>query len=187
MTPIDRIPFERNDGSPASLANYRGNVVFIVNVASKCGLTPQYDALERLYRERKEQGLIVLAFPANDFGGQEPGSDAEIAQFCSTSFDVSFPLAKKIAVTGEARHPLYGALTLAQPVAIDPAQGAMRAKLAGHGIKPGEAADVLWNFEKFLVSRDGCVVGRFNPDVAPDDPVVVGAIERELAKPANRV
>jgi glutathione peroxidase len=186
MTPIDQIPFERNDGSAATLASFRGDVLLVVNVASKCGLTPQYDALERVYRDHRDAGLTVLAFPANDFGGQEPGSDSEIAQFCNANFDVSFPLAKKITVTGEARHPLYGALTVAQPVAVDPARGEMRAKLAGYGIAPREPDEVLWNFEKFLVSRDGRVVERFNPDVAPDDPLLVAAIERELAKPARR-
>jgi glutathione peroxidase len=187
MTPIDSIAFERNDGSTATLASFRGDVLLVVNVASQCGLTPQYDALERIYRAHRDAGLTVLAFPANDFGGQEPGSDTEIAQFCSARFNVSFPLARKISVTGEARHPLYGALTLAQPVAVDPHQGGMRARLAGHGIAAGEPDAVLWNFEKFLVSRDGRVVARFNPDVAPDDPLLLAAIKRELAKPVQPV
>jgi glutathione peroxidase len=181
---IGKIPFRLMDGTDTSLSICRGNVVLVVNVASQCGLTPQYEGLERLYEDKKDAGLVLIGFPANDFGAQEPGSNAEIAQFCSTRYGIAFPMAQKLSVKGADRHPLFGALTQAVPVAEDPGQGAMRAKLAGYGFQQDDASDVLWNFEKFLIGRDGRVAGRFNPDVAPDDPVLVGAIERELAKPA---
>lgn len=183
MTPaIDNIPFLDMDGAETTLADYRGKVLLLVNVASKCGLTPQYEALERLFEEKRDRGLVVIGFPANDFGGQEPGTNAQIAEFCSTGFHVTFPLAQKISVRGPDQHRLYAALTAARPEALDPRQGAMAAKLEGYGFNPGKPHDILWNFEKFLVGRDGRVAARFNPDVAPDDPLVVEAIERELAK-----
>jgi len=180
QTEIDQIPFRLMDGTQATLADYRGKVVLLVNVASQCGLTPQYEGLERLYETKRAEGLEVIGFPANDFGAQEPGSNDEIAQFCSTTYGVAFPLAEKISVTGDGRHPLYEALTRAQPAAQDPAQGAMRTKLAGYGFTQADPADVLWNFEKFLIGRDGQVVARFNPDVTPEDPVVLDAIEAAL-------
>jgi glutathione peroxidase len=181
---IGKIPFRLMDGTDTSLSIYRGKVVLVVNVASQCGLTPQYEGLERLYQDKRDAGLVLIGFPANDFGAQEPGSNAEIAQFCGTRYGIDFPMAEKLSVKGAQRHPLFGALTGAAPTAEDPGQGAMRAKLAGYGFQQDDPADVLWNFEKFLIGRDGKVAGRFNPDVAPDDPVLVGAIERELARPA---
>jgi len=177
---IDKIPFRLMDGREATLSDYRGQVLLLVNVASQCGLTPQYEGLERLFEEKRGAGLQVIGFPANDFGAQEPGSNDEIAQFCSMKFGVAFPLAQKISVKGEQQHPLYAALTAAQPVAQDPGQGTMRTKLEGYGFTQAAPADVLWNFEKFLVGRDGQVLARFNPDVAPDDPQLLGAIERAL-------
>lgn len=185
-TQVVDIPFRLMDGSEATLADYAGKVVLVVNVASQCGLTPQYEGLERLFADRRADGLVVLGFPANDFGGQEPGNNETIAQFCETKFGVDFPLGQKIAVTGPVQHPLYGALTRLQPQAIDPANGAMRAKLAGFGYQQAESADILWNFEKFLIGRDGRVVARFSPDVAPDHPVLVEAVERELGTNADR-
>jgi glutathione peroxidase len=179
---IDQIPFRGMDGAETTLSSYRGKVVLLVNVASQCGLTPQYEGLERLFEEKREAGLAVIGFPANDFGAQEPGTNEEIAQFCSAKFGVAFPLAEKISVKGPDQHPLYAALTSAQPVAQDPGNGAMLTKLQGYGFKRENPSDVLWNFEKFLVGRDGKVVGRFNPDVAPDSPVLLDAIERELNK-----
>jgi len=169
----------RIDGTPAKLDAYRGKVLLIVNVASKCGLTPQYRGLETLYEAKRAQGLEVLGFPANDFGAQEPGSNAEIASFCTTNYGVKFPMFAKIAVKGSAQHPLYRRLTALRPEA----QGAagMREKLKGYGIDPGAPSDVLWNFEKFLIDRAGNVVERFSPDVAPDDARLVAAIDRELA------
>jgi glutathione peroxidase len=179
---IGNIPFRAMDGAETTLSSYRGKVVLLVNVASQCGLTPQYEGLERLFQEKREAGLAVIGFPANDFGAQEPGSNEEIAQFCSTKYGVGFPLAEKISVKGPDQHPLYAALTSAQPAALDPGNGAMHSKLEGYGFKQANPSDVLWNFEKFLVGRDGKVVGRFNPDVAPDSPVLRDAVERELQK-----
>ena len=174
------IPLKAIDGQDSSLAGYRGKVLLVVNVASKCGLTPQYSGLESLYQTKRAEGLEVLGFPANNFKGQEPGSDDEIASFCSTQYDVHFPLFSKISVLGEDQHPLYAALTEKQPVATG--DGPFREKLKGYGVNPENQADVLWNFEKFLISRDGDVVGRFAPDVAADDPRLVAAIDAELAK-----
>ncbi|TKD12996.1 glutathione peroxidase [Polyangium fumosum] len=179
---LERIPVNTIDGRPSSLGAYGGKVRLVVNVASRCGLTPQYTALEALYRKYKDQGLEVLAFPANEFGAQEPGTDAEILSFCSTSYDVTFPLFSKIVVKGEGQHPLYGALTSAQPEARALPGSDFRARLVGYGIEPGAPHEILWNFEKFLVDRKGEVVDRFSPDVPPDADLLVTAIERALAQ-----
>ncbi len=181
MTDIDSIPIKTITGADTSLAEYAGKVVLVVNVASKCGLTPQYDGLEALYRSHRDRGLVVAGFPANDFGAQEPGSNDEIASFCETKFGVDFPMFAKIAVTGPDKHPLYAALTAAAPVAAGDAEG-FRAKLRGYGMTPNPEPEVLWNFEKFLIGRDGSVAGRFAPTTAPDDPALVAAIETELAR-----
>jgi glutathione peroxidase len=173
------IPVTTIDGSETSLAEYEGKVLLVVNVASKCGLTPQYAGLQKLYAEKQAEGLEVLGFPANDFAGQEPGTDAEIASFCSTKYDVTFPLFSKITVVGEAKHPLYEALVTAQPAAEG--GDTMRENLVKYGMTPNPAPEVLWNFEKFLVGRDGSVIGRFTPDVAADDPRLVAALETALA------
>ena len=178
---IQDIPVNTIDGRPASLGDYRGSVLLVVNVASKCGLTPQYEALQALYSRYKGQGLVVVGFPANDFAGQEPGTNEEISSFCSTNYGVDFPMFSKLVATGEDRHPLYSALIEAQPKAT-PADEDMREKLKGYGITPTPEPEVLWNFEKFLVGRDGNVVARFAPNMAPDDPRIVSAIEAELAK-----
>jgi glutathione peroxidase len=176
------IPVKTIEGQPTTLDQYRGRVLLIVNVASKCGLTPQYKQLESLYQAKRTAGLEILGFPANDFMGQEPGSDAEISTFCSTEYDVHFPLFSKISVKGATRHPLYDALTHARPEAQG--EGPMRKRLADYGVAPGAPDEVLWNFEKFLVGRSGAVAERFAPDVAPDDPRLLAAIDRELAKAA---
>lgn len=176
------IPLNRIDGGKTSLGAFRGKVLLVVNVASKCGLTPQYAGLERLYEAKRPQGLEILGFPCNDFAGQEPGTEAEIASFCSLSYQVQFPLFAKIAVKGENQHPLYRSLTAARADAVG--EGPMRERLKGYGIDPGRMGDVLWNFEKFLIDRDLQVVGRFSPDVAPDDPRLVSALERELGRQA---
>jgi glutathione peroxidase len=173
------IPVTRIDSTPTSLEAYRGKVLLIVNVASKCGLTPQYEKLEHLYREQSERGLVVLGFPANNFKGQEPGTDQEIADFCSTKYDVSFPMFSKLSVTGADQHPLYSALTKAQPEAIG--TEAFREKLKGYGMTPAAPPEVLWNFEKFLVNREGEVIGRFSPDLDGDDPRLLSAIDAALA------
>ncbi len=172
----------RIDGQPARLAEFAGKVLLIVNVASECGLTPQYDGLEKLYEAQRGRGLEVLGFPTNDFGAQEPGSNAEISSFCSTNFGVQFPMFEKISVKAEAAHPLYRELMAAQPEARSNPESDFRAKLAAYGVNPAHPSDVLWNFEKFLVGRDGRVVARFAPDVTASDPLLVDAIEAELAK-----
>jgi glutathione peroxidase len=174
------IPLKTIDGADASLGDYRGKVLLVVNVASKCGLTPQYEGLEALYRDKKDQGLVVLGFPANNFAAQEPGTEAEIADFCALTYGVDFPMFAKISVKGEDRHPLYDALVAAEPEA-EGADG-MRAKLAAYGMPPGEPSDVLWNFEKFVVGRDGQVIGRFSPDITPDDPRIAKALDEALAE-----
>jgi glutathione peroxidase len=176
------IPLKQIDGAPSSLEKYRGKVLLVVNVASKCGLTPQYEGLESLYQEKRAAGLEVLGFPANNFGGQEPGTDSEIKDFCSTKFDVHFPMFSKISVVGEDQHPLYGALIAAQPSAIG--EGPMREKLKGYGMSAKSPTDVLWNFEKFLLDRSGKVVARFAPDVAANDPRLLSAVDAALAKSA---
>jgi glutathione peroxidase len=178
MASLYDIPLVRLDGTPSSLAEHAGKVLLIVNVASQCGLTPQYEGLENLYRSYRDSGLVVLGFPANDFAGQEPGTDEEIGQFCRSVYGVDFPMFAKIAVGGADRHPLYAALIAAQPEAAFRQDSRLRSRLAGRG---GEAGAIHWNFEKFLVGRDGSVVARFAPDTAPEDEVVRSAIEAALA------
>ena len=175
------IPLKRMDGASDSLANHQGNVLLVVNVASKCGLTPQYEGLEKLYKQYRDQGFEVLGFPANDFGAQEPGTDEEIAEFCSLNYGVSFPLFTKADVTGTGKQPLYAALTEAAPAKIGDVEG-MKERFKGYGMTPNEDPEVLWNFEKFLIGRDGRVAGRFAPAMTPDDPQLVAAIQAELAK-----
>jgi glutathione peroxidase len=149
------------DGSPATLGDFQGKALLIVNVASQCGLTPQYTGLQQLHEEYRDRGFAVLGFPCNQFGAQEPGTPGEIATFCETSYGVTFPLFEKIEVNGDGRHPLYQELT-------------------SHADDDGEAGDIQWNFEKFLISRDGEVVRRFRPLTTPEDPAIVMAIEGQL-------
>ena len=155
-------PLKSLQGEDANLADYKGKALLIVNVASKCGLTPQYTALEQVHEQYANRGFSVLGFPCNQFAGQEPGSADEIATFCSTNYGVTFPLFEKIDVNGAQRHPVYKELTSVPYI---------------DGTEPG---DVKWNFEKFLVSPEGEVVARFNPTVAPDAPEVIEAIEANL-------
>jgi glutathione peroxidase len=150
------------DGADKALSDYRGKALLVVNVASRCGLTPQYTALEELYRGMKDRGLLVLGFPCNQFAGQEPGTEAEIKQFCSTQYDVTFPLFGKLDVNGASRHPLYAWLT-AQPT------------------KPEGPGDVTWNFGKFLIDREGNVAARFSPTTSPTSPDLIDAVERVLS------
>lgn len=176
------IPVRTISGADASLAEFKGKVVLVVNVASKCGLTPQYEGLEKLYEQYRGQGLVVAGFPSNDFAGQEPGTNEEIQAFCTANFGVKFPLFDKIAVVGAGKHPLYAAMIAAQPKATSLAEVPFGEKLKGYGISPNPEPEVLWNFEKFLVNRSGEVVRRFAPDTAPDAPELIEAIEAELAK-----
>ena len=150
---------ETLDGKPANLADWRGKALLIVNTASKCGFTPQYEGLEALYRKYKDRGLVVLGFPCNQFGAQEPGNADEIASFCSLTYDVSFPMMRKIDVNGPAAHPLYAWL-----------KGEKKGVLGTQGIK--------WNFTKFLIDREGRVAGRFAPTATPAS--LEGAIEALL-------
>jgi len=182
MTAIQDIPLKRIDGAADTLGAHKGKVLLIVNVASKCGLTPQYEGLEKLFESKRGAGLEVLGFPANNFRGQEPGTEAEIADFCKTTYDVQFPLFSKVSVVGEDQHPLYASLTKAIPAATG--EGPMRTRLEGFKIETNKAPDILWNFEKFVVGRNGDVVARFAPDVAADDPRLTAVIDAELAKSA---
>lgn len=149
------------DGSETKLDEFRGKALLVVNVASRCGFTPQYKGLQELHERFGERGLMVLGFPCNQFGGQEPGTHEEIKEFCSLNYDVSFPMFEKVDVNGDGRHPLYGELTSQTDA-------------------DGRAGDVMWNFEKFLVSADGDVVGRFRTQVAPTSDEIISAIEQHL-------
>jgi glutathione peroxidase len=180
MSDLKTVAFSRADGGVDTLADHEGEVVLVVNVASKCGLTPQYESLERLYSENRDRGLMILAFPCNQFRGQEPGSDEEIQDFCRSTYGVEFPVLAKIAVNGPERHPLYAGLTSEVPDAHERADGGMRARLAQRGIESSGGSDVLWNFEKFLIARDGKVVGRFAPDITVEESPLREAIEQEL-------
>lgn len=158
-------PYSDTDGTSETLAQeFAGKALVVVNTASKCGYTKQYAGLETLYQQHKDAGLVVVAFPSNDFGGQEPGTDEEIKTFCETKFNVTFPIKKKMPTKGDAKSPLYAALT----GALSPT--------------PGEVA---WNFEKFVVARDGTIVARFPSKVTPDSPEMKDAIEKALATPAK--
>jgi glutathione peroxidase len=181
-TPIQKIPVRRITGEDTNLGEYSGKVLLVVNVASKCGLTKQYESLEKLYREYRDRGLVVAGFPANDFKGQEPGTNAEIESFCSSNFGVDFPLFEKITVVGEGKHPLYKELIAAQPTAISTSEVHFSENLKGYGIQTNPEPEILWNFEKFLVARDGKVTARFSPNTTPDDPALLQALESELAK-----
>lgn len=181
-TDIYSIPVEKISGEPASLDEFKGRVLLVVNVASKCGLTPQYEGLEKLYERFRGQGLVIAAFPANDFKSQEPGSNDEIQSFCTINYGVTFPLFSKIRVVGPEKHPLYKALIAAQPRATSTSETPFREKLKGYGIDTLPEPEILWNFEKFLVNRKGEVVRRFSPDTQPDSPELLADIEAELAR-----
>lgn len=204
--PIAGIPFQTADGRRTSLGEYRGQVLLVVNVAAKSGLTPQYDQLERLHESLQSEGFSVLGFPANEFGSQEPGIDTEIREFgrisygfsvatssspsgvggiqefCRLSYGDTFPVFAKISVKGPDIHPLYQRLTAAVRKAWPKPDGTLMPKLAQKGLL-GAEGEVSWNFEKFLIGRDGRVATRFAPDVTPDDPALLEAIRTELAKP----
>ncbi|MBJ7553561.1 glutathione peroxidase [Marinomonas spartinae] len=177
MSHILDLTVKNIQGEDTDLSAYRGKTLLIVNTASKCGLTPQYEGLEALYKKYQDQGFEILGFPANDFAGQEPGTDEEIQQFCSLTYDVSFPMFSKIVVTGDEKHPLYKGLIEAAPET--PNRDAMVTMLAGHNIEATKAPEVVWNFEKFLITKEGKVI-RFSPDVTPDNEALVKAIEADL-------
>ena len=149
------------DGKPVNLSAYKGQVVLIVNVASKCGYTPQYEGLEKLYTDKKDAGLVVLGFPANDFMGQEPGTNAQIAEFCKAKFGVTFPMFEKITVTGDKQHELFKRLT---------------AEAKEMGGAPG------WNFTKYLIARDGTLIARYPSKITPQDPTLIVEVDAQLAK-----
>jgi glutathione peroxidase len=155
------IPIHTLQGDDATLGDYKGKTLLVVNVASKCGLTPQYEGLERLQKTYGDRGFSVIGFPCNQFLGQEPGSAEEIAEFCSATYGVTFPLMEKIDVNGDDRNPVYAELTQKEDA-------------------EGNAGDITWNFEKFLVSPKGDVVARYRPQVEPEDPTIVGNIEAQL-------
>ena len=183
MSSLYEIPVSTIAGEPTTLAPYKGKVLLVVNVASKCGLTPQYEGLEKLYTTYKDRGFEVLGFPANDFAGQEPGTNEDIQTFCTGNFGVDFPMFEKITVTGPEKHPLYRELIAEQPEARinDPAfRGNLDGFLSSHGVKTNPLPELLWNFEKFLVDRKGKVVARFAPDTPPTAPVVTEAVEAAL-------
>jgi glutathione peroxidase len=156
------IPLRTLSGAETTLGEYKGKTVLVVNVASKCGLTPQYAELENLQKKYASRGFTVLGVPCNQFGGQEPGTTEEIEEFCSTTYGVTFPMLDKLEVNGDTRHPLYSELTLTPDA-------------------EGNAGDVQWNFEKFLLTSDGTVAGRFRPKTTPESPEIVEAIERQLS------
>lgn len=170
------------DGEKTTLAQWQGDVLLVVNVASKCGLTPQYEQLENLQKTLHASGLTVLGFPCNAFLEQEPGSEEEIKTFCSTTYGVTFPMFSKIEVNGPQRHPLYHQLVAAQPVAQRPEGSGFLERMESKGRAPKQAGDVLWNFEKFLIGRDGQVIARFSPDMEPNDPTLTAAINQALTK-----
>ncbi|WP_117195724.1 glutathione peroxidase [Rhizobium terrae] len=180
MSDVLNIPVKLADGRETSLNEFKGKVMLVVNVASKCGLTKQYEGLEKLYEDKRDAGLVITAFPANDFKGQEPGTDAEIVEFCQLTYDVKFPIFSKISVKGEDKHPLYQALTGSGVQTTG--DGPMKERLRGFGMAVEDDGEILWNFEKFLIGRDGEIKARFAPDVTAEDGRLVEAIERELAK-----
>jgi glutathione peroxidase len=179
---IYEIPVRRIDGTETTLADYRDKPLLIVNVASKCGLTPQYEGLEKVYEKYRADGFEVLAFPANNFLAQEPGTSDEIQEFCSENYNVQFPLFEKISVKGDDQHPLYAHLTSERSQADVSNGDAFEEKLKGHEQYRQNAADVLWNFEKFLVGRDGQVAARIAPDVPAEDERVTAAIDEVVGR-----
>ena len=178
---IYNVPVKTIDGQETNLGEYKDKVLLVVNVASKCGLTPQYEGLQKLYGEYKDKGFEILGFPANNFMGQEPGTEEEIKDFCDTNYNVQFPLFSKISVKGDDQHELYKYLTETKPE-TDVNDGGLEEKLKGYGSQRSQPSEVLWNFEKFLVGKDGEIKARFAPDVTPDDERLTSKVEEELSK-----
>lgn len=150
------------DGKPVDLSQFRGKVTMVVNVASKCGFTPQYEGLEKIYEKYKDQGFVILGFPANNFGGQEPGTNDQIKEFCTLNYGVTFPMFAKISVKGSDKHPLYRYLT-------------------SQKTNPEFGGEITWNFNKFLIGRDGTILNRFDSKVTPESETIVQSVERALA------
>lgn len=178
--PLNKIEFTLNNGQKKTLEDYQGKAVLIVNVASKCGLTPQYKNLELVYEKYQDKGLVVLGFPANEFLGQEPGTNEEIQAFCTGTFGIKFPIAQKIVVKGEGIHPLYKELISQWPSRTMNADASFKERLESHGLITGNPNDIMWNFEKFLISKKGEIIGRFAPDIEANSSIIEGAISKEL-------
>lgn len=178
---IYEIPVKTIDGKETSLGEYKDKVLLVVNVASKCGLTPQYEGLQKLYEEYHGKGFEILGFPANNFMGQEPGTEEEIKEFCDTNYNVKFPLFSKISAKGGDQHELYKYLTENKPE-TDVNDGEFEEKLKGFGSTRSQPNEVLWNFEKFLIGKNGEIAARFAPDVTAEDKRLVGKIDEELSK-----
>lgn len=179
-TNFHQFTMNKINGQAMKLDQYKGKVLLVVNVASECGLTPQYEALEKIYEKYNKQNFEVLGFPANEFGAQEPGTNAEIQDFCTSKFGIKFPMFEKIVVKGDGQHPLYQFLINEKPVAKLVNGNSFEEKLKTYGITRTTQKDILWNFEKFLINKNGEVVQRFAPDVAPEDIVITSAIEELL-------
>jgi len=179
MSNLYNIEVTTIDGEQIELKTYSGKVLLVVNVASACGLTPQYEGLEALYQSKRDRGLEILAFPCNQFGEQEPGTEEEIKTFCTGNFGVTFPMFSKIDVNGDLQHPLYRSMLDAIPERSANSND-FAEKLKDYGKEVNEGA-VMWNFEKFLVNREGEIIGHFSPDVGPDDPLLTAAIDEALS------
>ena len=178
---IYEIPVKTIDGTETNLGKYKDKVLLVVNVASKCGLTPQYEGLQKLYSEYNDKGLEVLGFPANNFMGQEPGTEDEIKDFCDANYNVKFPLFSKISVKGDDQHELYKYLTETKSD-TDVNDGGLEENLKGYGHNRSAPNEVLWNFEKFLIGKNGEIAARFAPDVTAEDERLVAKVEEELGK-----
>lgn len=176
------VQLKKINGEATTLGKFKGSVVLVVNVASECGLTKQYEGLESLYETLHPQGFEVLGFPCNEFGAQEPGTEEQIHSFCTTQFGVKFPMFSKVEVNGANRHPLYETLISAKPQAVEPEGSEFFARMTSKGRGPAQPGNILWNFEKFLIGRDGTVIQRFAPDMTPEDETLVDAIKQALAK-----
>lgn len=167
-------------GENKALSDYKGKVLLMVNVASKCGLTPQYEGLEKVYKDYRSQGLEVLGFPANEFLAQEPGSDNDIQEFCRSTYGVEFPMFSKIVVKGEGQHPLYKYLTEAKKEGVVNPSGSLMTFLKEKNLLSDIPHDIKWNFEKFLIGKNGEILARFAPDIDPMDPTIINEITKAL-------
>lgn len=180
MSSVYQTEVKTIDGEAKPMSDFKGKALLIVNVASKCGLTSQYEQLEALYKERQSEGLEVLGFPCNQFAGQEPGSEEEIKEFCRATFGVEFPMFSKIEVNGPGRHPLYQVLIDEQPKVLKVEGGQLEGRLREKGLAGENEDDVMWNFEKFLVNREGKVVARFAPDMTVENPTLQDELNKVL-------